>query len=1612
MENDKKHLLTACYRFVLVAATLLPAFAASAAITVSPARIDASTGGAWPGNYGQCLAVVPQASPRTQSPEVPVGPGFYSATADSEYINPAPTAGELEEAVCVSGDGVPTGNPTENFDFRVYRAGNPALNAYAWSFREPGTGTRRDVLPGSSQYNVCYSAAAGEDVYRAATFDNEHFTQDPMSLEVVVKQGGEATVAYYFLTAAVACRKQNWTLYVDGMAVQSGVIGDFARGKYLVFDVTGIPAGGTTLRLDTSGFNGTRIDPAVDCPTTPEADVAGANSHLSSLFISGTAACADARLARLGDRVWEDVDGDGIQDCDDTNMDGVRGNAGDLPPAGQPNECATGVANVAVELLLNPDPADQTCAGGTPSGLTTVTDIDGFYLFEDLEPGDYCVEFTPPPGYALTSQDANDSNPDPDQRDSDADPGTGRTANIDLGAGEQDLTWDAGIYRPAALGDTVWNDLDRDGIQDDLNAPGGEPGISGVTVSLFDCSGNVVDDADGNPVLPMQTGPAGDYLFENLAPGQYEVVFSGLPAGFVFSPRNQGMSDVFDSDADPNTGRTGCIITLSPGDTDLTWDAGINLPPISSLGDRLWKDDDADGIQDAAEAGIEGARVELLSPGTDSICDSGDETVIRTTTTGADGFYEFLDLAAGRYCVRFELPQVCDLPFGYSPRFSPQNQGMNTAQDSDVNPATGQTDNIDLPFDTYDPTWDAGVYCPSKLGDTVWNDLDADGLQDDVPGTEPGTAGVRADLTDCDGNPVNDADGQPVGPVYTDAVGMYMFNNLIPGNYVVTFSGLPAGYTFTAQGAGADDAVDSDADAGSGSTECLTLPGDTYDDTWDAGVVAPPPCVLDVQKNCRVIPVVTESLSCDDVKPIDAITMRWDDGSRTIAHIDVYADKYDPSAPSDNLIQTFDGSLVQGDEFTASGYVSAGAPNDVDWVITFSDGSQAISRFHRSCSDDGMDGPEDCGSPQGDAKDDGATMFEGLPVANTWAFEALAGDGKVLDCTVPDVVATETECSFATLAPPHCDGKVTSLSLRYAGGACEIDSTQDAGKAFCDVAGVAGDPVSIRVSNGGSEVYLEVSNVNVGDVVVARASNAGQNDFGSNTVMEILSATDDLVQRVEFHTSCSQPLNLGDRFGAVEVVGITTDKLSASLGAEVRYDYTFANPTGQSCADGTAVDDKLGQIATLNLGPLAVATSSKLAFVTPDGSDTLTNTVTASCTLADGRVCSGQASATVRRIPPPPAPVSCSDIKPIETVSLVWNGASGVDIVTEGGQLFADVQNGNLVTFDTAGLGNDVFLTLSGAVSGTSAVHVSCSDENMNGSEDCGSAQGNNKGDDAGLVNDFVFAGMAGSSGAIGCPAVPNTGSVAPEPGPGPGASVTATPLLDLGDDGKAKWELTNNGSVDVLIESVSISWPTEHGQLKKAKLDGDFAKDLFIDGGSASLTLADFEADAGRRTLKGGDSKKLEFEFTQDFKLHTDADFVIEVTFDNGQTLIFSAPPVASGAATLDLSDNGKVKWELSNAGSADLYLVSAVVSWPAAHGKLKKMKLSGDFAKDLFDDTSPTAVPSEFTFDGNLGDRKVSAGSSKRLEVEFTQDFAGHTESDFTIEVTFHNGETVTFP
>lgn len=121
-----------------------------------------------------------------------------------------------------------------------------------------------------------------------------------------------------------------------------------------------------------------------------------------------------------------------------------------------------------------------------------------------------------------------------------------------------------------------------------------------------------------------------------------------------------------------------------------------------------------------------------------------------------------------------------------------------------------------------------------SIGNFVWNDLDQDGIQDVG---ELGIAGVAVTLSGC---------GISLTTT-TDANGSYLFSNLPPCIYTVTF-GTPSGYISSTANQGVNDAIDSDSVGG---VVIVTLGLGENNLTIDAGYFIPAleGCTLGYWKN-------------------------------------------------------------------------------------------------------------------------------------------------------------------------------------------------------------------------------------------------------------------------------------------------------------------------------------------------------------------------------------------------------------------------------------------------------------------------------------------------------------------------------------------------------------------------------------------------------------------------------------------------------------------------------------------------------------------------------------------------------------------------------------------
>ena len=130
------------------------------------------------------------------------------------------------------------------------------------------------------------------------------------------------------------------------------------------------------------------------------------------------------------------------------------------------------------------------------------------------------VEFVKPVGYAFTLPDSTIGGAD-DTADSDANQTTGRTTTINLSEGENDPTWDAGLYQPITIGDTVYRDGNGNGAQD---LPADNQLIPNVPITLTNVTTGQVFTTTTDTT---STYPPGNYLFQNLPPGVYSINLPG-----------------------------------------------------------------------------------------------------------------------------------------------------------------------------------------------------------------------------------------------------------------------------------------------------------------------------------------------------------------------------------------------------------------------------------------------------------------------------------------------------------------------------------------------------------------------------------------------------------------------------------------------------------------------------------------------------------------------------------------------------------------------------------------------------------------------------------------------------------------------------------------------------------------------------------------------------------------------------------------------------------------------------------------------------------------------------------------------------------------------------
>ena len=292
------------------------------------------------------------------------------------------------------------------------------------------------------------------------------------------------------------------------------------------------------------------------------------------------------------------------------------------------------------------------------------------------------------------------------------------------------------------------------------------------------------------------------------------------------------------------------------GDIELLFETA----PIE-LGNRIWNDADSDGIQGADEAGIGGVLLELVDsagnpvdsdPGTAGIQPtlvttnaSGNWFLTSDVGTDATGINYGVDLAPNTsYIVRLATsttgndwdptinggaggPRIGGDLVGLSlTKANITGNGAADLSDSDASAVAG-VPQITVTTGIYgqnDHTLDIGFTPGVNLGNKVWIDANNNGIFDSGELPVVGAAVKLYTASAADGVPANPS--TPLLTVTTDANGYYLFDNLLPGDYVVSVMN-PTGLSSSTVNAGDPDTDQDDND----DNGVRTANGETFSNT-------------------------------------------------------------------------------------------------------------------------------------------------------------------------------------------------------------------------------------------------------------------------------------------------------------------------------------------------------------------------------------------------------------------------------------------------------------------------------------------------------------------------------------------------------------------------------------------------------------------------------------------------------------------------------------------------------------------------------------------------------------------------------------------------------------
>jgi uncharacterized repeat protein (TIGR01451 family) len=304
----------------------------------------------------------------------------------------------------------------------------------------------------------------------------------------------------------------------------------------------------------------------------------------------------------IGDFVWDDRNGNGIQDFNEPGIEGVE----------------VSLYN-AFGIKLS----------------TVTTNLSGYYIINNVSQGQYYLLFDAEDTYEVTKADQGNNNFDSDITSANGD---FTTDLFFLNAGQTLTNMDGGLFECLNVCGIAWYDVNENDI---MNS--NENGINGLEVNLWKWENGNWEIWKTTETQHKPNTPSDDGYFEFCtAPGTYYVEVVMPPQGLVLAVPFVGGSNV-DSDIN-NANGVGTTNSFNIINGQSKCDLGAGYYPMATVGNLVWRDDNSNGVQESNEPRLANVMVEAFDI---------NDVKIAETYTDVLGIYEIDYLQKQSYYLRF-----------------------------------------------------------------------------------------------------------------------------------------------------------------------------------------------------------------------------------------------------------------------------------------------------------------------------------------------------------------------------------------------------------------------------------------------------------------------------------------------------------------------------------------------------------------------------------------------------------------------------------------------------------------------------------------------------------------------------------------------------------------------------------------------------------------------------------------------------------------------------------------------------------------------------------------------------------------------------------------------